>query len=101
VKGKEVDLFEEVKDAMQNMRIKICGVIKANIFKKVSEDAAGQYVSSKEIAMKEALEKARRVKYMKKEDRMLKICNQIKEKYIKELFPHLFKAFSQLAMVDI
>jgi transposase-like protein len=101
VKGKGVDIFEEVKDAMQNMRKKICGVIKANIFKKVSEDAARQYEISKEIAMKETLETASRVKYMKKEDRKLKICNQIKEKCIKELFPHLFKAFSQLAMVDI
>ena len=95
MKGKGVDIFEEVKDAMQNMRKKICGVIKANIFKKVSEDAARQYESSKEIAMKETLETASRVKYMKKEDRKLKICNQIKEKCLKELFPHLYKAFSQ------
>jgi hypothetical protein len=42
VEGKEEDVFDRVKDAMEKMRIKICGVIKVKIFMKISEEAERQ-----------------------------------------------------------
>ena len=68
---------------------------------KVSEEAAEQYERSKKKAMIEALEKAREVKQKQNEDRILMMYNQIKDRCTKELFQHLYKAFSQSVMVDI
>lgn len=101
MEGKEENIFDRVKDAMENMRIKICVVIKEKIFMKISEEAARQYESSREIAMREALEKAIEVKKKENEDIIRMICNQIKEKYMKELFTLLYKASSQSLMIYI
>ena len=43
---------------MAVMRIEMRGIIKGKIFMKISEEAAGQYESSRKIAMRETLEKA-------------------------------------------
>jgi hypothetical protein len=51
--------------------------------------------------MKEALETAIEVRQKENEDRILANCNKIKDRCIKELFPHLYKASSQSVMVDI
>ena len=62
MEGNEEELLEELKDSIQNIRIKMCGVIKGNIFKKVSKEVERQYESSRERAMREALETAIEVK---------------------------------------
>ena len=77
------------------------GVIKGKIFMKVSDEAAEQYESRRKRAMKEALETAIEVRQKENEDRILANCNKIKDRCIKELFPHLYKASSQSVMVDI
>jgi hypothetical protein len=71
VEGKEVEGVEEVKDAMEKMRIDMSGAVKEKIIKEVSEEAAGEYESSREIAMREALVKASEVSKMENEDRKL------------------------------
>lgn len=80
---------------MEKMRIEIWGKIKGKIFMKLSEQAAWQYENIREIAMRKALEKAIEVKQKQNEDKILMKCNEIKEQYIKELFPILYKASSQ------
>jgi hypothetical protein len=49
--------------------------------------------------MTEALETASRVKYVKKEDRILMMCKKIKDRCFKELIQRLYKASSQSVMV--
>lgn len=71
MEGKEVEGVEEVKDAMENIRIEMSGVVKEKIFKEVSEKAAGEFESNREIAMREALVKASEVSKMENEDRKL------------------------------
>jgi hypothetical protein len=102
VEGKEVEGVDEVKDAMENMRIEMSGVVKEKILKEVSEEAAGEYESSREIAMREALVKASEISKMENEDRKLAMtCNQIKEQYFKKHFQLLYLASSQEVMVTI
>ena len=81
----EVDLVEEAKDYMENIRIKMCGVIKGKIFMKASEEAARQYENIREIAMTEALETAIYVRQKENEDSIRKKCNEIKEQVIEKL----------------
>ena len=47
---------------MKTKRIEIRGMIKGKLFMKLSEEAMRQYESSRERAMREALETAREVK---------------------------------------
>jgi hypothetical protein len=91
VEGKEVEGVEEVKDAMKKIRIEMSGVVKEKIIKEVSEEAAREYESSREIAMREALVKASEISKMEKEDRKLTMtCNQIREQYFKKHFLLLY-----------
>jgi hypothetical protein len=84
------------------MREKIGRVIKEKIFMKIGEEAARQYESSRQIAIREALEIANEVKQKENEDKRIQIkCNEIKEQCINDIFSLLFKAFSQSVMVDI
>ena len=95
MEGKEVEGVEEVKDAMEKMRIEMSGVVKEKIFKQVSEEAAGEYESSREIAMREALVKANEVR------KLAMKCNQIKEQYFKKHFQLFYHALSQAGIDDI
>jgi polyphosphate kinase len=101
VEGNEEELLEELKDSIQNIRIKMCGVIKGKTFMKLSEEVERQYESSRERAMREALETAIEVRQKENEDRIRKKCNEIKEQVNKKLIQLLYKASSQSVMVDI
>ena len=65
---------------------------------KVREEATGQYESVRNRAIREALVKASEIKQI--ENCRLMICNQIKDRYINELFPRLYEASSQSAILD-
>ena len=80
---------------METTRIEMRGVIKGKIFMKASEEAAEQYESSRKRAMNEALETAIEVIKKENEDRILAKCNKIKDQYIKELVPGVYKTSSQ------
>ena len=87
---------------MENMRIEMSGVVKEKIFKEVSEEAAGEYESSREIALRQALVKASEVSKMENEDRKLAMkCNEIKEQYFKKHFQLFYHALSQAGIDDI
>ena len=51
-----------MEDSVRTKRIEMRGMIKVMVFMKLSEEALRQYESSRESAMREALETARDVK---------------------------------------